>query len=44
MTKKISVVMATYNGEQFIKEQLESIINQTYPIYEIVIQDDCSKG
>lgn len=42
MTKKISVVMATYNGERFIKEQLESIINQTYPIYEIIIQDDCS--
>lgn len=34
--------MATYNGELYIKEQLNSIINQTYPIYEIIIQDDCS--
>lgn len=40
--KKVSVVMCTYNGEQFLKEQLDSIINQTYPIYEIVVQDDCS--
>ena len=40
--KKISVVMATYNGEQFVSEQLDSILNQTYPIYEIIIQDDCS--
>ena len=39
---KVSIVMATYNGEAFIKEQLESIINQSYKIYEIIIQDDCS--
>lgn len=34
--------MCTYNGEQFIREQLDSIIRQTYPIYELIIQDDCS--
>ncbi|MBP1639431.1 MAG: hypothetical protein H6Q17_1014 [Bacteroidetes bacterium] len=34
--------MATYNGSIYIKEQLESIVNQTYPIFEIIIQDDCS--
>jgi len=42
MTKKISIVMATYNGDLYLSEQLDSIINQTYPIYELVIQDDCS--
>jgi glycosyltransferase involved in cell wall biosynthesis len=40
--KKISVVMCTYNGEKYLREQLDSIVNQTYPIYEFIIQDDCS--
>ena len=42
MMKKVSVVMCTYNGECFLREQLDSIINQTYPIYELLIQDDLS--
>lgn len=42
MKKKVSVVMCTYNGAKYIREQLDSIINQTYPIFEIIIQDDCS--
>jgi glycosyltransferase involved in cell wall biosynthesis len=40
--KKISVVMCTYNGEKYLREQLDSIVNQTYPIYEFIVQDDCS--
>jgi len=40
--KKVSVVMCTFNGEKYLKEQIESIINQTYPVYEIIIQDDNS--
>ena len=40
--KKVSVVMCTYNGTQYIREQLDSILKQTYPIYELIIQDDCS--
>jgi glycosyltransferase involved in cell wall biosynthesis len=40
--KKVTVVMCTYNGEKYIKEQLDSILNQTYPAYEIIIQDDGS--
>ena len=39
----ISVAMATYNGEKFLKEQLDSIFSQTMPIDELVICDDCSK-
>lgn len=39
----ISVAMCTYNGEKYIQEQLESIINQSMPPDEIVICDDCSK-
>jgi glycosyltransferase involved in cell wall biosynthesis len=40
--EKISVVMCTYNGGNYLKEQIDSIIRQTYPIYELIIQDDCS--
>lgn len=38
----ISVVMCTYNGGKYLKEQLDSILNQTYPICELLIQDDGS--
>ncbi|MCE7041096.1 glycosyltransferase family 2 protein [Dyadobacter sp. CY312] len=38
----VSIVMATYNGERFLREQLDSLINQTYPNTEIVIVDDAS--
>ena len=40
--QKISVVMATYNGEKYLKEQIDSILAQTYPIHELIIQDDGS--
>lgn len=39
---KISVVVCTYNGEKYLKEQLDSILAQTYPIHEIIVQDDQS--
>lgn len=39
----ISVAMCTYNGEKFLKEQLESIFSQTCQPDEIIISDDCSK-
>lgn len=38
----VAVVMCTYNGEKFLREQLDSILDQTYPISEIIIQDDRS--
>lgn len=41
-TKSVSIVMCTYNGEKYLREQLESIAIQTYPIFELIIQDDCS--
>lgn len=41
--KKISVIMCTYNGEKYLREQIDSILAQTYPIYELIINDDCSK-
>ncbi|KAF0242972.1 MAG: glycosyltransferase family 2 protein [Sediminibacterium sp.] len=38
----ISVVLATCNGEQFIREQLNSVIQQTYSNLEIIVVDDKS--
>ncbi|MEN9487928.1 MAG: hypothetical protein RL494_193 [Bacteroidota bacterium] len=38
----VSVALCTYNGEQFIKEQIDSILNQTVPVNEIIICDDRS--
>ncbi len=42
-TLKISVVMCTYNGARYLREQLDTILAQTYPIHEIIIQDDDSQ-
>lgn len=38
----ISVALTTYNGERFLREQLDSILDQTLVPDEIVIVDDCS--
>jgi glycosyltransferase involved in cell wall biosynthesis len=40
--KLVSIAMATYNGEKFLREQLDSIYNQTYKNIEVVVCDDCS--
>ena len=39
---KVSILMCTYNGEDYIQEQLKSIINQDRKPEEVVIIDDCS--
>lgn len=39
---KISIAICTYNGEKYIKEQLDSILNQTLLPNEIIIGDDQS--
>ena len=38
----IDILMATYNGEKYIREQLDSLINQTYQDFRILIRDDGS--
>ncbi|MDP4546875.1 glycosyltransferase family 2 protein [Marinobacter sp. MDS2] len=39
---KISIAMATYNGAQYIQEQLQSFVAQTRQPDELIITDDCS--
>lgn len=38
----ISIVLSTFNGEQFLETQIASLLKQTYPNLEIVITDDAS--
>lgn len=38
----IDILLATYNGEKFISEQIQSIINQTYLDWKLIIHDDGS--
>ena len=40
--KKVSVIIPNYNYQDFIIERIDSILMQTYPIYELIILDDCS--
>lgn len=39
---QISIAMATFNGEKFLRQQLDSIQSQTFKDYELIIGDDCS--
>jgi glycosyltransferase involved in cell wall biosynthesis len=38
----ISIALCTYNGEAYLREQLESIVNQSYSPLELIAVDDCS--
>lgn len=40
--KKVSAVIPNYNYADFINERIDSIVNQKYPVYELIILDDCS--
>ena len=38
----ISVIINVYNGEKFIKKCIDSVVNQTYKDFEVIIVDDLS--
>lgn len=42
LTKKVSVVIPNYNYGRYLWRRVKSILNQTYPIYELIIMDDAS--
>lgn len=41
-SKKVAILVCTYNGERFLREQLESFINQTHKNWSIHVSDDGS--
>ena len=40
--KKVSVIVPNYNYSRYIKKRIDSILKQTYPIYELIVLDDAS--
>ena len=38
----IGIAMTTYNGEKYLKEQIDSILNQTVSDFELIVCDDVS--
>ena len=36
----VSVIMPAYNSEAFISESINSVIDQTYPNWELIMIDD----
>ena len=42
MEETVDILLATYNGEKYVIEQIESILHQTYKNIRLLISDDCS--
>lgn len=42
MKPDISVIMSVYNGETYLEEAIESVINQTFQNWELIVINDCS--
>ena len=40
--QKVSVIMNVHNGEEFISEAIDSVINQTYQNWELIVWDNSS--
>ena len=40
--EKVDILLATYNGEKYLREQIDSILNQSYKDFRLLISDDCS--
>jgi glycosyltransferase involved in cell wall biosynthesis len=42
MTEDISVILPVYNGGSYLRESVESVMNQSHSNFEFIILDDCS--
>lgn len=40
---RVSIIMAAYNAEKTIKKAIQSVIAQSYPYWELLVINDCSK-
>ena len=41
-TAKVSVIIPNYNHSNFLRQRIDSVLNQTYQDFEVIILDDCS--
>lgn len=41
-TAKVSVIIPNYNHSHFLKQRIDSVLNQTFQDFEVIILDDCS--
>ena len=41
-TPKISLIMSVYNGEDYLNEAIDSVLNQTFQDWELIVINDCS--
>lgn len=39
---KVSIVLPVYNGERYLEEAIQSVLDQTFKDWELIIIDDCS--
>lgn len=42
ITKKVAILLCTYNGNKFLRQQLDSIFNQLYTNWVLYVSDDGS--
>lgn len=42
MSELVSIILPIYNGEKYMNKSIDSVINQTYKNWELLILDDCS--
>lgn len=42
MKNKVSIITPVYNSEKFLNQTIESVLNQSYKNWEMILVDDCS--